>query len=466
LTDRGILGSSFRDPSGFVFRRDGVLYRQVNRSFAEQFDFLGSSGLYEALTSAGLLIPHVEEGEPMTDEAHTVLRPEPIPFISLPAEWCFSELKEAALATLRIQEMALDHGMSLRDASAYNIQFRHGRPVLIDTLSFEPYRDGEPWVAYRQFCQHFLAPLALMAYRDVRLSQLLRANIDGLPLDLAAELLPRGARSRMGLRIHLVAHAKSQRRHEGETPPDDSRRSFSLRSFRGLLDSLASAVRGLRWDAGRTTWSDYYAEADHYTAEAFDHKKELVTKFLEEVGPSSVWDLGGNVGVFARIASERGIPTVCFDLDAASVEANYQKVLEDGERDLLPLVLDLTNPTPSLGWAGRERPSLAERGPADLGLALALVHHLAIGNNVPLGWVADYFADLARWLVIEFVPKADPKVQTLLATREDIFPDYTVEGFEGAFAERFVTERREPIAGSERVMYLLRAREMRHTASS
>jgi hypothetical protein len=456
LTDRGVLGSSFRDPSGFVFRRDGVLYRQVDRSFQDEFDAFLSSGLYDALTSAGLLIPHAEEGQPMTEDAYKVLRPEPVGFISHPYEWSFSMLKDAALATLRIQGLALDRGMTLRDASAYNIQFHRGRPVLIDTLSFERVKEGAPWAAYRQFCQHFLAPLALMSYRDVRLSQLLRVHIDGIPLDLAAGLLPRRARMRLGLRLHLVAHARSQRKHEGERPTQH--RAFSMRSFRGLLDSLASSVRALTWEMGRTTWSDYYAEADHYTTEAFEHKRDLVAKLLEEAQPQSVWDLGGNVGVFARLASDRGIPTVCFDLDEAAVEANYRKVVADGEKDLLPLVLDLTNPSPSLGWAGMERPSVTERGPVDAAMALALVHHLAIGNNVPMPWIADHFADLARSLIIEFVPKDDPKVQVLLATREDIFPDYTVEGFERAFSARFEVVRKEDITGSGRILYLMRAR--------
>ena len=458
MTDPDVLPSSFRDPSGFVFRREGILYRQVNRSFQESFDALLSSGLYDALTGDGLLIPHEEAGEPATDEAYRVLRPEPIPFVSFPYEWSFSQLKDAALATLRIQSLALDHGMTLRDASAYNIQFRDGRPIFIDTLSFEPWTEGQPWVAYRQFCQHFLAPLALAAFADIRLLQLLRTNIDGVPLDLAARLLPGAARRRLGIRLHVVAHAKSQRRHQGDAEAPSRGRSFSMRAFRGLLDNLTSTVRALSWSPGRTTWSSYYEEADHYSDEAFERKRSLVDRFIGETSPASVWDLGGNIGVFARIASERGIPTVCFDLDEAAVEANYRRVREQAERHLLPLVLDLTNPSPALGWAGAERPSLAQRGPVDLALALALVHHLAIGNNVPLQRIAAYFADLCEGLVIEFVPKEDEKVRTLLATREDVFPDYTEEGFERAFEERFAIGSKEPIEGSARTLYLMKRR--------
>jgi hypothetical protein len=313
-------------------------------------------------------------------------------------------------------------------------------------------------VAYRQFCQHFLAPLALMTYRDVRLGQLLRTNTDGIPLDLAVSLLPRRARFRFTLFLHLFSHAKSQRRHAADAAAPRTGRRFTLRAFQGLIDSLETAVRRLDRAPERSAWSGYYAEDLGYADEAFEHKKELVRKFVEEVAPGTVWDLGGNVGVFSRISATQGIPTVCFDVDPACVEANYRQVVADGETNLLPLVLDLTNPSPAMGWANRERQSLVERGPADMALALALVHHLAIGNNVPLPMVAAFFADVCRWLLVEFVPKDDPQVRRLLATREDIFPHYSIEGFERAFAQRLHIERREEIRDSPRILYLMRGR--------
>jgi len=195
-----VLSSSFRDPSGFLFTREGVLYRQVDRRHAEHYDLLMSSGLYEALVSEGSLVPHEEVDEaPAGPGAHRVIRPERIPFVSYPYEWCFSQLRDAALVTLEIQRRAMSFGMSLRDATAFNVQFRAGRPIFIDTLSFERLPEGRPWIAYRQFCQHFLAPLALARYRDVRLLQLTRDHLDGVPLDLAAELLPGRARLRLPL---------------------------------------------------------------------------------------------------------------------------------------------------------------------------------------------------------------------------------------------------------------------------
>jgi hypothetical protein len=450
-----LAAASFRDPRGFVFRRDGRLLRQVNSSHGEDYDYLMRSGLYQALTDEGLLIPHreVDLGEAATPEAYRVLEPEPVLFVSYPYEWSFGLLKDAALATLRIQERALDFGMSLRDASAYNVQLHGGRPVLIDTLSFERLREGRPWVAYRQFCQHFLGPLALMSRRDVRLGQLLRAHIDGIPVDLVSSLLPLRTRLRPGLLLHVHLHARTQRRRGGATPPP---RGFSLTAFQGLLHSLASAVRRLSWNPGRSSWVGYYREAESYSHPALEHKKELVARFVDESSPSQVWDLGGNVGVFSRIAGDKGIPTVSFDVDPGCVEESYRQVVARAETNLVPLIMDMTNPSSRIGWESRERMSLADRGPADLVLALALVHHLAIGNNVPLPRLAAYLAELGRSLAIEFVPKSDPMVQDLLATRDDIFPDYTQEGFEQAFAERFEVLRREPVRDSERVLYLMR----------
>jgi hypothetical protein len=461
LTEARRAEGSFRDPAGFVFERDGVLYRQVNGSFAEDFDAFLASGLHQALLDEGLLVPHQEASRDLalTDEAHRVLEPERIGFISYPYEWSFSALRDAALVTLRAQWLAMDHGFSLRDASAFNVQFHRGRPVLIDTLSFGRRPEGEPWVAYRQFCQHFLAPLALMATRDVRLGQLLRVHVDGIPLDLAASLLPRRSRMRPGLFMHLAAHARSQSRRRRGGGDGAARGGFGERAFRGLVDSLERAVSRLSWEPGSSPWVGYYEEAESYSPEAADHKLELVQKLLAEADPRSVWDLGANTGRFSRLAAERGIPTVAFDLDAGAVERAYRETRRAGESALLlPLVLDLSNPSSSLGWAGRERMSLAERGPADLVMALALVHHLAIGNNVPLPEVASYLHELGRWALVEFVPKQDPKVAELLAVREDVFPHYTREGFERAVAEHFETVRREEIRGSGRVLYLLRGR--------
>lgn len=456
----GQLSASFRDPSGFLFTDNGTLYRQINHAYSLNYARLMDSGLYSKLVKASLLIPHVETDQlpARSDAAFKVIQPERVAFISYPYEWSFSQLKDAALATLSIQKRALKFDMSLKDASAYNIQFVRGKAMLIDTLSFEIYKEGEPWVAYKQFCQHFLAPLALMAYRDVRLSQLLRVYIDGVPLDLASGLLPAKTKFNFGLLTHIHIHAGAQKRYSDKVAAP-RKGGLSKQALTGLIESLENTIKKLIWKPAGTEWGDYY-ENTNYTDAAFEHKKQLVKEWSAEKKPALVWDLGGNTGVFSREATSSGALTVSFDIDPAAVEQNYRTVKTKKEQNILPLVLDLTNPSPALGWDNSERDSFGTRGPVDMVLALAVIHHLAISNNVPLPQLAEFFAShCRRWLVIEFVPKSDSQVQKLLTSREDIFPNYTREGFESAFSSSFIIQRSESVRDSERTIFLMEARQ-------
>ena len=456
----GSIASSFRDPSGFLFQSGDSLYRQINLTYKEHYDQLMDSGLYEALVGTELLVPHEEvDVEPaQCENAYKIIKPEAIPFISYPYEWSFSQLKDAALTTLRIEKKSLDFGMSLKDCSAYNIQFAKGKPVFIDTLSFEQYREGRPWVAYRQFCQHFLAPLALMSYVDVRLGQLMRVHIDGVPLDLASLLLPMRTRFKFSLLAHIHLHARSQKHFSAKTV-DVRKYRMSRMSLVGLISNLETAVRKLRWWPSGTEWADYY-EDTNYSPVALEHKSQTVSNFLDTINPRTVWDLGANVGVFSRISSDKGIDVLSFDVDPSAVEKNYLECVARGETNMLPLLLDLTNPSPGIGWKNEERMSLLERSSADVVLALALVHHLAISNNVPLGKLAEFFSTMCGWLVIEFVPKSDSQVQRLLSTREDVFPDYVQPVFEREFGRYFSIEDSVRIGGSERTMYLMKRRAL------
>lgn len=452
--------ASFRDPSGFIFARDGILYRQVNVRYASEYDHLMESGLYVRLTKAGRLVTSQEVDIPpaQPEISYKVIRPEEIPFISYPYEWSFSQLKDAALLTLAIQKTALKYGLSLKDASAYNIQFFQGKAVLMDTLSFEFYREGQPWAAYRQFCQHFLAPLALMAKTDIRLGQLLRVYIDGVPLDLTSRLLPSHTKFNIGLAVHIHLHAKMQAKYTAESEKSPKQgKGLSKQSFYALLDNLTNTVRKLDWHPEGTEWSNYY-EITNYNEAAFQQKKKCVSEWVAEKQPGQVWDLGANNGVFSRLASEQGIFTLSFDIDPAAVEQNYRQVKQVREINILPLVLDLTNPSPALGWNSQERESFAERGPADMVFALALIHHLAISNNVPLSQLAEFFSGLGKWLIIEFVPKSDSQVVKMLRNRVDIFDAYTREEFEREFMTRFIIQQKVRINQSHRFLYLMEKR--------
>ena len=392
--------------------------------------------------------------------AIAVIRPRPLDFISYPYEWSFSQLKDAALLTLDLQSRALDAGMRLRDASAYNIQFDAGHPILIDTLSFEAAPPTEPWPAYRQFCEHFLAPLALIAHRDARCGLMLRDHIDGIPLDLAARLLPGRTRLNLGLASHLHVHAGAQRRAAHARPPDADaptrEHRISETGQRALLDSLRRTVAGLRWEPSGH-WTEY-ATSTSYSDAAAASKAALVREMLAAVGGASAWDLGANTGAYSALAADAGYRVIAWDQDAGSVEAHWRRVRDKAAMPILPLILDLANPSPAIGWALEERGSFLERGTPDVIMALALVHHLAIGNNVPLPGVARLFARMARHAIVEFVPKDDPMTRRLLAARRDIFERYSIDGFRAAFGEVYSIVREAPIQDSPRTLFLLERR--------
>lgn len=461
------IAGSFRDPSGFLFTKDNTLYRQVNKRYREHFDFLISSGLYKHLTEKQMLVAHKEvplSKFKVTDDAYKIIQPEEIPFISYFYEWSFSQLKAAALLTLEIAQQSLTYEMILKDATAFNIQFIGSRPILIDTLSFEKYEEGSPWIAYRQFCQHFLAPLSLARYQDLRMAKILRVFLDGVDLDLASKLLPGKTKFNFGILSHLHIHAGQQKKHSDPTvklsPPRLPRRSLLA-----LLDNLKNTISSLNLPEEKTQWSDYYDQTN-YTLDSMKEKEKIVERLLKRINPSVVWDLGANTGRFSEIAAKRASYTLAFDVDAMAVEKLFLKLKKDNNEKILPLVMDLSNPSTDCGFAQNERLSLAERGPADCAMALALIHHLCITHNIPLASLAQYFSGLSKYLIIEFIHKDDSQVKKLLRSREDIFDNYTENGFEEAFAKYFKIEEKVNIKGTRRIVYLMKNNSNVKTQSS
>lgn len=455
-----VLKGSFRDPSGFVFMAEGQLLRHVGFLYKDHYDRFVQSGLKDKLFDQGLIIPFEEIKFDSSDypSAYKILKPDLVPFISYPFEWCFGQLKDAALALLSIQSLALEYGMSLKDASAYNFQFMGGKAILIDVLSFELYRENKPWVALQQFCKHFLAPLALMSLKDVRLGQLLRIDVEGIPLDLASTLLPLRSWLSPSLFFYIHAHALAQRRSKSSKPNKRIAQGiFSLNAFRTMIGQLRGSISRMKWNMNTTRWSEYSAE-ELVESDYFKSKHNIISEFVDSVKPQSAWDLGANTGLMSRLLSSRGISVISMDADYGAIEKNYQEVKRTGEKRVLPLVVDLDNPSPALGWSNQERQSLFERGRPDLILCLALIHHLAIGNNLPLRMIAELFHGLTSWLIIEFVPKSDPNVQTMMSLREDIFLTYDEQSFEEEFQRYFEIIHREKVVNSDRVLYLMKTR--------
>ncbi len=452
--------SSLRDPAGFIFEHNEHIYRAVNENYKKHFDLLLSSKLYEKLVSQNILLDHQETtanalGLSLEHGVYKVLEIKRLPFISYPYEWCFSQLKNAALLTLEIQQMAMECGMTLKDASAFNVQYITEKPIFIDTLSFEEHIEGNPWIAYEQFCRHFLAPLALMSYRDDRLGQLSRIYIDGLPLDLAASFIPLQGKLNFSLFCHLILHAQAQ--HKFKDTSEMQMPKISSRQVMALLDNLRGLVEGLKLKQRKSVWGTYYADECTYTNKALDSKYTIVKALLNRTKPKMVWDLGSNDGKFSRLASNQNIFTIAMDGDHNSTENNYLACQREKDHYLLPLLMDLANPSPAQGWAGSETKSLVERGPADMVMALALIHHLAITHSLSLASIARAFASLCNWLIIEFIPPTDSQLKRLLQANPDSGFDerYSESVFEAEFKTFFEILERVKIEESDRVLYLV-----------
>lgn len=448
--------ASFRDPSGYVYSEDGEIFRRINPVYLPVYRKMIGSGLYKALVKRGMLLPHQEKPGEIPESEGLVIRPQSIPLISYPYEWSFGMLKDAALLTLQIHLAALDFGMILKDASAYNVQFIGCRPIFIDTLSFESYEDGAHWNAYGQFCRHFLAPLMLMRHTDIRLNQLLRVYPDGIPLDLADKLLH--GRGGFASLVHIRWHAKAIRKHESDHKKAASGNQLSplpLKHHIRLIRHLQAAIEKLDYQSAGSDWGAYHSHTS-YSVAAASGKINAVKQLLQMAGGRRIWDFGANDGYYTRLALNPGTElAAAFDSDPDAVENNYRHGKKYGE-NILPLILDLNNPSGGIGFAAKERKSLPERGTPDCIMMLAVIHHLAISGNVPLDKIASWLAGLSPCVIIEFVPKEDPRVKCLLKCRSDIFPDYTRTGFEQAFTEFYQLEKRVELPDCFRTIYLFR----------
>ena len=444
--------ASYKDPSGFIFQASGKFYRQVNKIYAGHYDLLIRSGLSSFLQGKQLLLHHEEVTENIlnSDDWYLTLLPEQVPFTSYPYEWCFEQLKDAALLTLQIVKFSLDKGMILKDATPYNVQFLNGRPVFIDTLSFEKYEPSLPWIAYRQFCESFLFPLLLSHYHKTSIQPFLNSYPNGIPVNITAKLLPWKSRLNPGVSLHVFLQNKLSKK----TKNSGTATSFSKNKLFNLISHLDSIIRDLN-NTDKTEWSNYYSESIS-SPEYLGKKEEIITNLLQKLDGRKLLDLGANEGFFSRLAAAKNFNVIAIDKDDQCINFLYKKVKEENITNILPLCMDLMNPSAASGFANNERTSFVERIHTDAVLALALVHHLAIGYNLPLSKIAEYLYGFSHQLIIEFVPKEDEKVQLLLQNKKDIYPEYTREHFENIFRKRFTITEKVQVTGSDRIIYLMK----------
>jgi ribosomal protein L11 methylase PrmA len=449
--------SSYRDPSGFIFEKNAVLYRQVNVSFQEHFDHFIQSGCYEQLVKKGLLIPHEIINENLTagSEYYAIVKPERIDFISYPYEWSFDMLKDAALLTLQLVKEVLPYGLIVKDATPYNIQWHKGRLIFIDTLSFEKYKE-EPWIAYRQFCESFLGPLLIMHYSKKHLPELMLAWANGIPLTTIQSLLPKRSRFSVYTYLHIHLHAKYSLKQDKAA---DNPKHLSKQKLLNLIASLEILINKLKVPDQESIWSEYYEEAAQRN-DYLQQKKKIITAWIAEMKDiKTAADLGANEGEFSRILAKNNIHTIAADFDPYCINDLYRQIKNSGEKNIQPLITDLANPGPATGVNNEERASFLSRINTGLVLALALVHHLAIGKNIPFEMIARLFSRTGRKLIIEFIPKDDEKIKFMLQKKKDIYPGYNEANFVRSFEKYFTVIDKKMIPGSGRVLYLMQKHE-------
>jgi len=451
--------ASFRDPSGYIFHDGETLRRAVNPIYFPQYNKLKDAGLFKTLIKKGLLIGHEETS---ASEEKIVLTPEPIPFITNPYEWSFEQFKHAALLTLQIQKYALSKGFILKDASAYNVTFHKGKPVFIDTLSFDFYEEDTPWRAYKQFITHFFGPLVLAKYHGTEIFKMLQTNIDGLPVKLIASMLPAKTKlsSTLYTNIHLLA--KMENKHSEDYKAETKVAKLSKKAQDNIITNLFNFIKKLELNEA-SEWGDYY-EKTNYDDQAFEAKKELIKEWVLPMNIEKLIDVGGNDGTFARTVLSDVKDVLVTDIDSNAVGYNYHQVQKNGEQNMLPFVCDVLQPAPGIGFNNTERNSLIERlknYAPDVTLALALIHHITLSGNVPFEKSAEFFAKFSKHLIIEFPKREDSWVESLLVRKREFinhFDFYNETDFEKGYSQYFSIEKKEVIEGTHRVLYLLQVK--------
>lgn len=449
--------ASFRDPSGFMFHDEKTLRRAINPIYFPQYQKLKESGFFNTLIKKGLLIGHEET---FASEEKIIITPEHIPFITNPYEWSFDQFKHAALLTLQIQKYALSKGFILKDASAYNVTFHKGKPIFIDTLSFDFYEEDTPWRAYKQFITHFFGPLILAKYHGTEIFKMLQTHIDGIPVKLIASMLPGKTKlsSTLYTNIHLLA--KMESKHSEDYKAETKVAKLSKKAQNNILTSLFDYIKKLKLNEA-SEWGDYY-EKTNYDDQAFDAKKQLIKEWVLPLNAQKLIDVGGNDGTFARVFLTEVHDVLVTDIDSNAVAYNYHQMQQNNEENMLPFVCDMLQPAPGIGFNNTERNSLIERlinYAPDITLALALIHHITLSGNVPFEKSAEFFAKFSKNLIIEFPTREDSWVDSLLVRKREFinhFDFYDEVSFEEGYKEHFQLVKKEPIAGTKRILYMFK----------
>jgi hypothetical protein len=460
-TNKHIHSASFRDPSGYVYLENGKVKRRINPIYFKQYTALKERNIFQKLFSAELLIKHKELSK---SDAEIIIQPEQIPFITYPYEWSFMQYKEAALLTLKIQKFCLENDFSLKDASAFNVAFHLGKAVFIDSLSFDFYSKNEPWRAFKQFITHFLGPLTLAHYHGAQSLKLMSNFIDGIPTGMLSSMLPFKTKFNPFLYSNIHLLAKFEDKHNDNYKGSVKVSKLSKRGQINIITSLYNYIKKLEIKE-TSEWGDYYSNTN-YSDSSFLQKSKLVDKWVASLKANTLIDVGGNDGTFVRKINHVLEQALVCDIDNIAVDINYLNIKKENSSFITPFVLDIFNPTPAIGFNNKERQSFIQRiqeFKPDITMVLAVIHHMSLSGNIPFQMSAKFFASFSKYLIIEYPKRGDSWVVRLLNTKGEFkehFNFYNIENFEKCYSNYFDVIEKEPIKGSERMMYLLKLRNV------
>lgn len=453
------VSGSFRDPKGQVAKgAAGGVFRCITEAGSEDFAEVEASGLFAHLIEQNKLVAH--QRMPLSEDADSssnkiLLKHLEIPVISYPYEWCFQQMKDAALLQLDLYLESLEFGQTLSDATAYNLQFVRSKPIFIDTLSFVPYSPGQFWAGQEQFTEQFLNPLLLTANSGLPFNDTYRGSMTGVSSDVISAVTP--FHQKISWRyfnyIHLPRRSKRRLLTTGASDIQKVTGSLPKEGFQFILKHLQNWVLSLSAPNQPSNWVNY-TQTRSYEDQSVSQKIQFVAHCVAQARPQQLLDVGCNTGEFSLLALDAGAAHVVgLETDHQALSAAYAQAVEK-RANFLPIYQNITNPSPSQGWANEERDNIAQRVSADFVLALAILHHIVISGNVPLRRAIAYLTELAPRGVIEWVPKSDPMVQTLLRNRKDIFESYNEAALEQALTETGAQVCRKQTLENGRVLYL------------
>lgn len=447
---------SFRDPSGYVFYDKDEIYRVIHSSYGSHYDYFKSSGLYNSLLNFDYVVKHEELDNKTFDveDCHSLLKVEKIFPILYPYEWGFNQLKSAALFTLEIQKKAIEFNMSLKDATPYNIQFKNNKPIFIDTLSFEKLSDDYNWIAYKQFCENFLYPLLLMSKIDLRLNKLLITFIDGIPLDLAYNLLDFKSKLNPLVLLNIVI-PKILKSKSKDSSKDGSKRKISKSQHLNLIKHLQHSIEQLNITKSKTEWDNYNEETENEKSDYVVDKINHVNLYTQNESYNIIWDIGANDGFYSRYFKNKANQIISLDIDIKCVDRNYLINKKEGNNNLTSVLFDISNPSPGIGWLNEERSSIFSRiGDPDIILFFAVMHHI-INSNIPVEKIIDFLYLKTKKVIFEFIPFSDPKCKEIFKSRPDEFNYPSLDDFLKLLESKFLVQESIELKGTKRVLMIL-----------